>query len=342
MKKLLFISLALFSTVFSSTEEARASLLDRLSGEWISRAIYTANQLEISDFLMKGPKDIEELAKLTKTHPDSLKRIMRILTNEGLYIEESGLYRNSEVGALLAKDHPDTLHSVTQFYGEEVRKSFDELKSSVESGVPAFNIAYHEPVFVYFKENLLRAKLFQSVMKEKSSAVIKSVCEKVDFSKYASLADIGGGNGAFLNGIKQKNSNLKTYLFERPEIIAIANAPTSNLVPGDFFKSINITCDAYLLKSIIHDWNDEQAITILSNIRQAMPEKAEVLIVDIVLLPNGEKPYADAMDLLMLTMVGGKERTFDEFKSIAELSGFEIVQVIDTSTEFSVLRLKMK
>lgn len=333
-----FLACIMAASLFANVEDAREKLLLQLSGEWVARGIYVVNKLNIADYLNEGPKTIDELARLSGCDESYLDRLMHMLASNGIFEElEPHLYTNSESSALLASNHPSSLKSIAQFYGEEVHRSLDALHPCIEKGKTAFNLVYSQPVFLYFRENPERLKLFQAAMREKSKAVIDSAIEVYPFGKYETVYDIGGGNGAFLRSLKNKYPDMKGVLFELPEVIADVKNNNFELVSGDFFKSIPEGGDLYFMKSIIHDWNDEKALVILKNCYKAMKPESRLLIIDACLLPKDGSIYANCMDILMMTMAGGKERYFSEFESLLKKSGFRIENVYKTSTEFSII-----
>jgi hypothetical protein len=275
---------------------------------------------------------------------------MQMLAGFGIFAEVSpDFFANTDTSLLLIKTNPDTLHALSLFYGEDIHKSWSELFSSIQTGTPAFELSFKQPVFNFFKDNPERATLFQDAMKEKSKAVIKSALSNFDFGQYNSICDVGGGYGQFIHALMQKHPNLSGMIFELPEVIEKIkkqNPQLENnkyqLVAGDFFVSIPRDKDAYLLKSVIHDWDDAKAEQILKNCYQAMGPNSHLLIVEVVLQPGEKHPYANCMDFLMLAVTGGKERSLSSMTQLLEKSGFTIEQIYPTATEFSILKIKKK
>lgn len=338
------------ATTDSTKEKARENLLLLLSGEWVSRALYAVTKLEVADHLQEGPKSIQDLATLTQSNPDSLYRLLHMLAGFGIFEEqENSVFVNNETSALLAKSNPDSLHALSEFFGEDIHAAWDHLLKSINTGTPAFQLAFKQPVFSYFKDNPPRAALFQEAMKEKSTAVIKSALSSYNFGQFGSIYDIGGGYGHFMLAILSQHPTCKGMVFDVPEVID--SLPKRNpqivtnrcqLVAGDFFKSIPKGGDAYLLKSVLHDWDDAKAEQILKNCHQAMNANSRLLIVEVVLLPKSESVYANCMDVLMLAITGGKERTLASFVQMINKSGFVLEKVYSTSTEFSILEVRKK
>lgn len=333
-----------------SEEVTRENLLMLLSGEWVSRGLYVATKLEIADHLQSAPRSIEDLAYVTQTNPESLYRLLHMLAGFEIFEEISPrVFANTPTSSLLVKSNPDTLHALSLFYGEEIHKSWDELLPSIQAGTPAFQLAYKQPVFSYFKDNPTRAALFQEAMKEKSMAVIKSALSSYDFSQFGSVYDIGGGYGQFMQVLLQTHPSLKGMIFDLPEVIETIRGKTPHLenhqcklVSGDFFTSVPKGGDVYLLKSVLHDWSDEKCEKILENCYQAMNPNSRLLIVEVVLKPQGQSLYANCMDLLMLAITGGKERSLSSFKQMLDNTGFVLESMYPTSTEFSIIEARKK
>lgn len=338
------------SVAEANTEKSRENLLLLLSGEWVSRALYVVTKLEIADYLQDGPKSIQEIATFAQSNSESLHRVLHMLAGFGIFEEQdNGVFMNNDASSLLAKSNPDSLHALSIFYGEDIHTSWDQLLKSVNTGTPAFQLAFKQPVFSYFKENPAKAALFQDAMKEKSTAVIKSSLSSYNFGQFGSIYDIGGGYGQFMLAILGKHPHLNGMVFDLSEVIDSIPKRNPQIVTnrcqlraGDFFSSIPKGGDAYLLKSVLHDWDDAKAEKILKNCHEAMNVNSRLLIVEVVLLPKDQSVYANCMDLLMLAITGGKERSLASFEKMLEKSGFALERVYPTSTEFSVLEAVKK
>lgn len=329
---------------FFAQEAAREKLLTLFAGEWVSRSLHVVTKLEIADHLESGPQSVERLAQLTASNEDSLYRLLHMLAGFGVFEEVSSkVFANTEVSQLLVKTNRDTLHSLSLFYGEDIHKSWEEILASIQTGVPAFQLNFKEPVFTYFKNNPERAALFQAAMKEKSKAVIQSALSTYNFGQFESICDVGGGYGQFMQALLAACPRVLGTVFELPEVVEKIKPLENNrleLFAGDFFNSIPKGKDAYLLKSVIHDWDNEEAEKILKNCRSAMRDDSRLLIVEVLLQPGSQSVYANCMDVLMLAITGGKERTLASFTQMLENCGFVIERIYPTSTEFSILEVK--
>jgi hypothetical protein len=322
----------------------RSILLNLVAGEWAAKSLYAAVELDIATHLSNGPQKIEALSKLACCHEESLYRLLSMLSKIGIFQEQSqNEFSNTKMSELLVKDHPSSLRSLILFYSHEMSQSWNQIVGCIEQGKPAFDLTFGSPVFSYFRTHPIQARSFNEAMKEKSIATIESVLRIFDFSKFESVCDIGGGIGHFLAAILHKYPNMRGILFEQPEVVEAALKTLahlqnrSNCINGDFFQSIPENCDGYILKSILHDWNDEDALRILKNCYESMPPNSHILIIEPIVSSFNKNKLADIMDVYMMAITGGKERTIQSFSNLLELSGFEIKTTISTDTEFSII-----
>lgn len=347
---LLCLSCCMRLNASQPAEKARENLLMLMSGEWVSRALYVATKLEIADHLKDGPKTVQDLAILSQSNPESLQRILHLLAGFGIFEEQdNGMFMNNDTSSLLMKSHPDSLHALSIFFGEDIHTAWDALLKSVKTGTPAFELSFKQPVFAFFKDHPDRAALFQDAMKQKSMAVIKSSLSTYDFGQFGSIYDIGGGHGQFMLAILNKYPNVSGMVFDTQEVIDAIPKRNPKLLDskcklcsGDFFDSIPKGGDAYLMKSVLHDWDDSKSEQILKNCYQAMSQNARLIIVEVVLLPKDQSLYANCMDVQMMAITGGKERTLASFEQLLTKSGFALERVYPTSTEFSILEARKK
>ena len=347
MRKYFFIfTTCLLVTLPAKAEKApREQLLSIFSGDWVARGVYVAAKLKVADYLASGPKNITELAHLAKADPDSLERLLHMLEGYGVFQETApGVFTNTRMSEMLNTTHPGSLHSLAIFYGEDIHKALEKLLPSIEEGRPAFEIAFQEPVFGYFKSHPTRAALFQEAMKAKSRAVIQSTLSTFDFTPFQKIYDIGGGHGQLLDALVNKHPHLSATLFELPEVIQKLKGKPSPYAQesGDFFTSVPEGGDLYILKSVLHDWDDAKAEIILKNCHRAMQSNSRLLISEVVLQPGDLSVHANCMDLLMLAITGGKERSLATFEKILDRSGFVLEKIYSTSTEFSLLQARSK
>ncbi|MBS0629306.1 MAG: methyltransferase [Verrucomicrobia bacterium] len=345
MKTFLFL-LTCTSLLFSADKSAdRQKVLSLVAGEWIAHGVYTAAKFDIATHLADGPKSISDLSKLTGCNEENLYRLMRFLASEGFFREEANrLFANTDTSALLAQNHPDSLRSLVLFYSGETSRSFDQLAACVKEGKSAFELTYQQPALAYFKDHPASGKKFNEAMNYKSEVVNTSCMNAYDFGKFSKVYDIGGGVGHFLSALLQKHTAMRGLLFDTPAAVKEAQ-PTlktfgerCGVVAGDFFKSIPADGEAYLLKSVVHDWSDADAIRILKQCHRAMPSKATLVLVEPIV--STENSFAKSLDVYMMAITGSKERTRKDFEDLLKQAGFRIESVTQTDTEFAIIEAK--
>jgi hypothetical protein len=327
-----------------------AMLTQMIFGALLQRCVCVAAQLGIADLLAKKQQTAEELAVKTQTHAPSLYRVLRTLASAGVLAESGRKFKLTPMGSLLRGDAPNSQRDFAIMMGEQWQwQSWFELMYSVKTGGVAHEKVQGMGTFEYFTKHPEIGKVFAQAMTSLSLMTMPAIVEAYDFSRVRKLADIAGSHGLLLSGILRANPHLQGVLFDLPPVIKGASEllereKVSNrveLVSGDFFKSVPAGADAYMMKHIIHDWDDERSIQILRNIRSVIPKDGRVLIIEMV-IPEGNKPdpaksLKHLMDVLMLVDEGGKERTKSEFKKLYEASGFKLTKIIPTQSPMSLV-----
>lgn len=322
-------------------------LMQMATSNWISQAVYVAAKLGIADLLKEGAKHCDELASLTKTHARSLYRLLRALASLGVFAEtESGYFTLTPLADYLRSDRPDSLRAMAIMNGEEHYKAWGELMQSVQTGESAFEHLYGMQIFQYYAQNPEPAQIFDRAMTSYSSIESAAVVENYDFSSIQTLVDVAGGHGNLLASILKANPSMKGMLFDRLSVIegakplleAAGVLDRCQLGSGDFFESVPTGGDAYILKHIVHDWGDEQAIAILKRCHEAMPENGKLLLVEQVIPPGNEPFVGKLLDLNMLVMCsGGCERTEAEYRTLLKKAGFKLTKIVPTHADVSVI-----
>jgi len=322
-------------------------MLQIISGFWISRAIYAIAKLGIPDLLKTGPQTAEELASATNTHAPSLFRVLRALVSVGiLKSADGGRFSQTPLSETLVTDIPGSLRwfAVSEL-GQEHYPAWGNLMHSVKTGDIAFDNFFGEDVWSYFQKNPEDAAVFNNSMSNMTAAVNEAITSRYDFSGFETLVDLGGGHGGLITAILKANPKLKGVLFDAEQVIEGARAKIEaagladrcETVAGDFFKSVPAGGDAYIMKWIIHDWNDEKAITILRNCRNQVPSNGKLILVDCVVPETDEPDFSKFIDLNMLVMTGGKERTGKEFEQLLGAAGFKLLRVIPTDLPTAIV-----
>lgn len=316
-------------------------MLQIISGFWISRAVYVIAKLGIPDLLNSGPKTAEELAQATETHPPSLYRLLRALTSVGvLKSEPEERFALTPVSETLVTNAPGSLRwfAVSEL-GQEHYPAWGNLMHSVKTGDIAFDDHFGVDIWKYFQQNPEDAAIFNDSMTGVTAAANESIMSLYDFSSFNKVVDVGGGHGGLITSILKSNPKATGVLFDAPQVISGARskiesaglADRCETVDGDFFQAVPAGGDVYIMKWIIHDWDDEKAIRILKNIRSQIPSHGKLILVDCV-VPEGDEPhFSKFIDLNMLVMTGGKERTEREFRELLDAAGFKLLRVIPTA-----------
>jgi O-methyltransferase domain/Dimerisation domain len=317
-----------------------------ICGYWNSQCVYVAAKLGIADLLANGPLSVDVLAERTRMHPPSLFRVLRALASLGVFAEGPGQrFRLTPAAEILQTDRPGSKRALAIMMGEEYFRAWGDLLYSVRTGKPAFDQIFGKPLFEFLAQHPEHAAIFDQAMVGAHGRDAAAMLDAYDFSEFTEVADIGGGNGSTLCAILERHTRLKGTLFDLPGVIDRANALTKRdglsnrvrLVKGDFFQTTPASADAYILRHIIHDWDDAKAARILANIRQAIEPGSRVLIVETVVPPGNDPCFAKLLDLTMLIAPGGQERTADEYRSLLKLAGFRLTRIVPTSTEDSVI-----
>jgi len=326
---------------------APAQMLQIISNFWMSRALYITAKLGIPDLLKSGPRTVEELAESTQTHAPSLYRLLRALASTGIFRSETGnRFALTPMSELLVTEAPGSMRwFVVSELGQEHYPAWGNLMHSVKTGEIAFDNHFGMDIWKYFAKNPEDAAVFNDSMSGMTAVVNEKITSLYDFSRFNKVVDIGGGHGGLITSILKANPQAKGVLFDAPEVISGARpkieasglADRCETVPGDFFQSVPAGGDAYIMKWIIHDWDDERAVRILKNIRSQVPQNGRVIVVDAV-VPEGDQPdFSKFFDLNMLVMTGGKERTEREFAELFAAAGLKLVRVIPTDLPTSIV-----
>ena len=317
-----------------------AGMIQMITGFWVSRAIYTAAKLGIADLLKSGPKSIDELATATASHPQSLHRMMRALASVGVFLELEGRrFATSPLSETLEADRRGSLrYFAMSELGQEHFSAWEEFPHSVRTGGMAFTEKFKQPVWEYYAEHPEEAAIFNRSMSTLTEWVTAAILMAYDFSTFHKIVDIGGGQGAFLTAMLSAAPSAHGVLFDAPQVIAGATrSERFEHVAGNFFESVPAGGDLYTLKMILHDWNDDQCVAILSNIRKAIAPGGKVVIVETVLGPGPDAVFKNFLDLNMMVMTGGCERTEDDYRKLLEKAGFKLNRVIPTGSPMSIV-----
>ncbi len=329
------------------TDSSPSQQLDKMiTGYWISQAIYAAARFEIADHLKDGPRSVDDLADASSTSPDALYRLLRALASVGIFAEgDDRQFSLTPLAEPLRADVPGSKRALALMSGDEQFRAWAEIEYSIRTGEIAFDKVFGKPIFDYLSENPDKARIFDAAMVGIHGRESNAIAGAYDFTGVNVVADIGGGNGSQMIGLLRAQPELKGILFDLPHVIERAQQPIEEaglsdrceLVSGSFFESVPAGADVYLMRHIIHDWHDEKALAILKNCHSAMSNGGRLLVVESVIPPGNEPFGGKLLDLVMLLIPGGRERTEDEYRQLFAAAGFELTQVIPTQTEVSIV-----
>jgi ubiquinone/menaquinone biosynthesis C-methylase UbiE len=316
-----------------------------LVGAWITQGIYVAAELCIADLIVDGPKTAKELASQTATNYEALYRVLRALASVGIFSEDSdSRFSMTPMAEYLRSDHPDSSRALAIMSGAEIYTAWGQLLGSVQTGKEAMQETFGRKFFQYMTEHPERHRIYDAAMTGIHDAETQPMLDAYDFSGFASIVDIGGGNGSLLAAILKKHSNCRGVLFDLPEVADTAHSVIDNyglsdrcdIVGGNFFDSLPPDCDAYLMRHVVHDWQDKEAITILSNCRKVMKPGGRILLVETVIPSLNEPCFGKWLDLMML-LVGGRERTEEQYRRLLSAAGLRVSRIVPTTHEVSVI-----
>lgn len=324
-----------------------AHLMQILLGCFPSQAVYVAAKLGIADLLKDGPLPAADLASQTNTHERSLYRVLRSLASVGIFAEtESNTFALTPAAEFLLSDHPGSMRDAAIFMGEKWHWAvYGEMLYSVQTGRVAWEKVHGQEVFPYFQQHPEHYEIFNRAMTSMSTNVLPALVEAYDFAGIDTLVDIAGGHGMLLSGFLKRNPKLKGVLFDLPQVIEGATpllkeegvADRVQLESGDFFEKVTEGADAYMMKFIIHDWDDDRSLKILRNIHRDSAPNARLLLFEMVVPAGNEPHFSKIQDLEMLVSPGGVERTEQEYRDLLGQAGFELRRIIPTQSPFNIV-----
>ena len=320
-----------------------AAMMHKITGFWTSCCIYTAAKLNIADLLAANPKTVSQLAEETSTHEPSLYRVLRALTSDGIFTQnENGEYSNTQLGETLRDNVPGSMKAMAIAQLGDHFAAWGNLLYSVRTGETAFNQITGMSIWKYYERNPEDGTNFMKAMQGFTGAIIANVLPVYDFTQFKSIVDVGGGNGAFLMATLDAAPDAEGIVFDEEYVVV---ETTKNIVAkglnnrctveaGSFFDSVPEGADSYILKGVLHDWDEDKCGQILRNCAKGMSAESKLLILDGV-IPEENTPHAGKfLDINALVMTGGKGRTESEFAKLLEQAGLRLTQVVHTNSPF--------
>lgn len=310
----------------------------------LSRCLHVVADLGVADHVDAAARAVSDLAASVNAHPDALKRVLRLLAAHGIFEMQGELVRHTLSSQLLRTDHPHSMRAFVRLFGSRVMWSvYETFEQSVRTGVPAISQVLPEGLFGYFARHPEEAAIFDEAMAAKSRGHVAGILATYDFSRFEAIGDIGGGRGHLISAVLHAYPSISGVLFDLPHVIERAADLRSErlaLQAGDFFQDVLPTCDAYLLMEVIHDWNDDEAVAILRTIRRAAPEGATLLLMEQMIPDTAGPAWTKMLDIHMLALLGGRQRTRQEYAVLLERSGFAFDREIEIPGDLSILEAR--
>lgn len=308
-----------------------------ITAHQVSQAVNVAAALGIADLLADGARSSDELAEATGSHPDALYRLLRALASIAVFREEEGRrFALAPLGEQLRTDAPESLAGLAVYHERPYyREAWSALRESVRTGENAFRLVHGTDVWEYRAARPDEGAIFDRAMAANTAMTNASILDAFDFGRFSTIVDVGGGNGTLLAAVLSRWPCVRGVLFDQPQVVAGARSlgERCEIVAGSFFGSVPDGGDAYVLKAIIHDWEDEEALAILRVVRRA---GGTLLVIERALGGPNENPAAKFSDLNMLVAPGGRERTTDQYAALFDAAGFRLVAETPSASGWSV------
>jgi len=323
-------------------QAAATSLARLIGGASLARMISVAAEFGIADLLANGPRTCTDLAAATGTDSTALYRLLRALASQGIFSEVGDhQFDLTPLAQLLRSDVPGSLRALALFQNDDwYWQVYRALPYSVRTGAPATEHLWGKGLFAYLEEHPDAAQRFDAGMASRHDESNASLAARFDFSGVGTLVDVGGGNGSLLATVLQAHPSMRGVLFDLPRVVqgapvrlaAASVAERCRIVGGDFFESVPAGGDAYVLSNVLHDWHDDRAAAILRNVHQAMQGRGRLLVVNEQVIAPANEPHPGKLGDIIMLLIGGRERTEAEWRSLFEQAGFEFVGITPLPT----------
>ena len=329
---------------------AQEQMLGLISGYWISQLVFVTARLGIADEIAKrGPATPAALAKRTGADAGYLGRVLRALASVGMFAEGAGgKFRLTPLAQTLRSDRPGSLRSFALMMVDDYNwQAWGTLADGVTGGGTPFETHFGMPIFTWLHQHPEQERTFAASMASISGTENAAVAKAYPFGELDRLVDVGGAHGHLLATILGRHRKLRGVLYDQPQVVAsAANSGflatpelrrRSEVIGGDFFVSVPAGADGYVMKYILHDWDDDECTRILTHCREAMDPHGRVLVVEHVIPPGNDVNWGKLLDINMLVLTGGQERTKEQFTKLFARSGLKLKRVVPTSCPLSVL-----
>jgi hypothetical protein len=325
----------------AAASDPAEALMQIAAGWLLPRSLHLIADLGVADALDETPRSAADLAAETGAHPQALARTLRLLSAYGVFATRAGMVSHTTSSRLLRSDHPQSMRPFARMLGLPINlEAYRLFGDTLRTGRPAIEQVQPNGVFAYLADRPDETRIFGEAMTAKAHAQVAGVLGAYDFSPFECIADVGGGRGHLLQAVLGRAPSARGVLFDLPQVIDDAAELASerlSLRAGDFFRDRLPSCDAYMLMDIIHDWDDEKSEAILRAVRAAAPDHATLLLLETIVPDEAGPHWAKTLDVLMLAVTGGLQRTAQEYESLLAASGFHMKRVIDTPTGISIV-----
>ncbi len=318
-------------------------LREQILGFRNTQLIAVAAKLNLATLLKDGPKNAQQLSLMVRSNEGALYRLLRALSSIGIFEEkEDNFFSNTHTSELLMDEMPGSLRSIAILYGEQwLWRAYGELLHSVETGLQGFQYVHGKTLYEFLQQNQEAASIFNSAMTAFSNTEADAIIKAYNFSLKNVVVDVGGGEGFLLRALGKSYPNLSGVVLDLPVADHPENSSRtdSNItyVYGDFFKEIPGGGDVYILKSILHNWDDESCVNILRNCRKVMTDNASLLVIERIVPDGNGKSDSKLFDINMLIMTEGRERREDEYRNLFMAAGFMLTRVVPTHSSLSIV-----
>jgi hypothetical protein len=321
-------------------------------GKTIASSLGALARLGVADHMSTTEAiEVATLAARSGAHEPSLYRVLRVLASVGVFVQQGRAFQLTEVGALLRTDHPRSLRPLNVTWNDEWRlRAYENFTETLQTGTNGVQLAYGKHAWDYFTDRPEEGRRFNDAMTSFSRSSGAAILDAYDFSGIERLADVGGGHGMLLTSILRKYPSMQGVLFDRPSVIEEARGAGHisglesqlTLESGSFMETVPSGCDAYVMKHIIHDWDDDVCTKILTMMRERMPANGRVLVCDMVVNETPEPSPAKLLDIEMLSCTeGGKERTEKEFAELFAAAGLRLERIVATQNPVCVIEARL-
>jgi hypothetical protein len=311
------------------------------AGYCLSSSLHAVANLGVADKLDETPRTAAELAASVDANAEALGRVLRLLSAHGVFECQNGKFGHSPASRMLRSDHPQSMRDYARLFGlPPFWAAFGQLEQSVRTGLQVGDKVTPGGLWAYFAQHPEAGGIFNATMAAKAHANIAGVLTAYDFSRFQVIGDIGGGRGHLLSAVLDRVHAAQGVLFDLPHVVEDpAGARSERLArqSGDFFTDTLPVCDAYLLMEVIHDWSDAESIAILQAIRRAAPPHARLLLIEEMIPDDTGPDWSKIMDINMLVLIGGTQRTRQEYAALFDRAGFSFEREVDTGTGMSIL-----